>query len=248
MRQSNAYIIIFSTITTVLVGGLLATASQLLKPAQERSMELDTKRQILGAVMTLKPGDDVLEIYKKRITSVVVNSKGEEMVRTSNTGDTIFAEDLELGREFRFTPDKRALPVFVFHKEESNEAEAYIFPVYGNGLWDNIWGYIALETDLETIKGARFDHEGETPGLGARITEIDIQERFIGKKIYNKVGQFISVSMLKGERNPSDKLDEHHVDGMSGATLTGIGVNEMIQNYFSYYDAYIKKLKNQTAG
>lgn len=243
MRQSNAYIILFSTIVTILVGGLLATASQVLRPAQERSMELDTKRKILSAVMPLKPGDDVLKIYEERITSVIVNNKGEEMARTSRTGDTLFAEDLELGREFRFTPDERALPVFIFHKEGSRDVEAYIFPVYGKGLWDNIWGYIALETDLETIKGARFDHEAETPGLGARITELEVQERFIGKKIYDDVGQFVSVKMLKGERNPSDKIDEFHVDGMSGATLTGKGVNEMIENYFGYYSAYIEKLK-----
>jgi len=247
VRQSNAYIIIFSTITTVLVGGLLATASQVLKPAQERSMELDTKRQILGAVMQLKPGDDVLKIFDDRISSLIVNYKGEEIVRTSNTGDTILAEDLNLGREFKAAPEERAFPVFIFHKEGSDEVEAYIFPVYGRGLWDNIWGYIALETDLKTIKGARFDHAGETPGLGARITEGEIQNRFIGKKMYDNAGQFVSVRMLKGERNPSDKLDEHHVDGLSGATLTTKGVNEMIQNYFGYYDAYIQKLKNQTA-
>ncbi len=74
----------------------------------------------------------------------------------------------------------------------------YILPVYGNGLWDDIWGYVALEDDLATLRGAVFDHAGETPGLGARITSVDVQERFKGKKIYDELGEAGSHNNGKG--------------------------------------------------
>jgi Na+-transporting NADH:ubiquinone oxidoreductase subunit C len=229
-------------ITTFVIAGLLATASQVLRPAQLRSIELDTKSQILGGVMELQRGDDVLAIYDRKIESIVVNAQGEE-VETDAEGNPIEAENVDIARQFRVPPEQRLLPVFMFKSEDTDEIEAYIFPVYGVGLWDNIWGFIALETDLETIRGVRFAHAGETPGLGARITDIVVQERFIGKKIYDDLGEFVSVQMLRSERNPEDRLDEHNVDGMAGATITGRGVNDMIRNYFRLYDAYIQRIK-----
>ncbi len=236
MRQSNTYIIIFMAITTVVVGGVLSIASQVLKPEQMKSVELDTKSQILGAVMTLDETMDIRNVYNSRINSIVVNAKGEEL-------EGVTAEEVDISKQFKVDPDQRQLPVFMFKKEGTDEVDAYIFPVYGQGLWDNIWGYIALETDLETIRGVRFDHASETPGLGARITELVVQERFEGKKIYNDLGQLMSVQMLRSEKNPPDRLDDHHVDGMAGATITGRGLNAMIQNYFRLYDMYIQKLQ-----
>lgn len=242
MQQSNGYIVFFMVATTIVVGGLLATASQVLRPAQQKSVELDTKSQILGAVMNTE-GQNVLQIFDDQINSIVVNSKGE-IVETDASGNPIIAEDIDISRQYKVPPDQRLLPVFMYKEEGSEEISSYIFPVYGMGLWDAIWGYIALEPDMETIKGVRFDHKGETPGLGARITEIVVQKRYIGKKIYDDAGQFVSVQMLKGERNPSDKIDEHHVDGMAGATITGRGVTNMIKNYFNLYEPYMKKMKN----
>ncbi|MGK7395591.1 MAG: NADH:ubiquinone reductase (Na(+)-transporting) subunit C [Candidatus Cyclobacteriaceae bacterium M3_2C_046] len=244
MQQSNGYILIFSLITTIVIGGLLSLASVGLKPAQLKAEELDTKQQILSAVMELGPEDDVLEIYDNRITSIIVNVDGE-VINTNTDGETIEAEDVDIGKQFKRPVDSRLLPVFIFQDENSDQVLSYIFPVYGNGLWDNIWGYVALDTDLVTVRGARFAHAGETPGLGARITTIEVQDRYRGKKIYNDLGDLISVSMLKAENNPPDALDPHHVDGMSGATITGRGVNNMLKNYFDYYDAYIKKIKQQ---
>lgn len=242
MRQSNTYIIIFSIVTTIIIGGLLSLASVGLAPAQKKAEELDTKRQILSAVMELQKEDDVLQIYDKRISSIVVNIDGE-IVETDDAGNPIIAENVQVNKQYKKPPEERLYPVFQFKGEGSGEIEAYIFPVFGNGLWDNIWGFIAMETDLVTVKGARFDHAGETPGLGARITSIEVQDRFQGKKIYNDLGELVSVSMLKGENNPPDALDPHHIDGMSGATITGTGVNNMLKNYFTYYEAYIEKIK-----
>jgi Na+-transporting NADH:ubiquinone oxidoreductase subunit C len=129
------------------------------------------------------------------------------------------------------------------NKDNLDEVEAYIFPTYGNGLWNNIWGFIALKPDLRTIKGAAFDHVGETPGLGARITSPDIQSRYRDKQIFDEQGNLVSVEMVKGEKGDNSIYGPHQVDGLSGATLTAKGVNEMLSSYFGYYQSYIDKLK-----
>jgi len=114
--------------------------------------------------------------------------------------------------------------------------------MYGSGLWDNIWAYIALDTDMNTILGAVFDHVGETPGLGARITEQGVKDRYKGKKIYDDQGMLVSIQMLKGENIDPSKIDNHQVDGISGSTLTSKGLNKMLDEYFECYEPYMKKI------
>lgn len=244
MRQSNAYIIIFTLITTVFVGGTLAVTSILLGPRQAMSIEFDTKSQILSAVMNITEKDDVLGIYEKRIVSLVINSKGEE-VKTDSKGQPLVAEKVDVAKNYKLKHEDRLLPVFKYVSEtDPNKVEAYILPVYGNGLWDRIWGFMALDSQLETVRGISFGHKGETPGLGARISDDPIvSQRFEGKKIYNNAGELVSVSMVKGEKGAP--LDEHHVDGMSGATMTGNGVNRMLMEYLNCYESYFKKVKSQ---
>jgi len=98
---------------------------------------------------------------------------------------------------------------------------------------------VALKTDLNTIAGITLAHASETPGLGARITEGKVQERYIDKKIFDESGALIAVMMQKGEGKNYDS-DAHKVDGMSGATITGNGVNTMLKSYMGCYEAYIK--------
>jgi Na+-transporting NADH:ubiquinone oxidoreductase subunit C len=114
--------------------------------------------------------------------------------------------------------------------------------VHGFGLWNEIWGFVALESDLNTIRGVSFDHKGETPGLGARIaSDPEIAARYKGKTIYDG-SNLVSVNMMKGEGNDYDN-EPHRVDGMSGATLTGKGVNNMLMDYLQNYANYLKKKK-----
>lgn len=244
MRQSNTYIIIFTLITTVFVGGTLAFTSIMLGPRQAISIEYDTKSQILGAVMNITKNDDVLGIYDKRIVSFVVNSKGE-LVEKDDKGQPLVAEKVDVSKNFKLKPEDRLLPVFKYVSEsDSTKVEAYILPTYGNGLWNRIWAFIALDANFETVKGISFGHLQETPGLGARISEDPvISERYVGKKIYNEKGELVSVDMVKGEKG--EPLDSHHVDGMSGATMTGTGVNEMLKQYLNSYEAYFEKVKSQ---
>jgi Na+-transporting NADH:ubiquinone oxidoreductase subunit C len=247
VQQSNGYIITFSIILTVVLGLLLSGTSQVLGPIQKKAEDLDNKKQILGAVMApqelkaLKP-EEVLSYYESRIASKVVDIEGKEVA--DSDGNPIVAETVNVGKNYKKAPADRLYPIFIYHEEGNEEAAiSYILPVYGAGLWDEIWGYVALQTDLNTIEGVTFSHKGETPGLGARITENGVQARYQGKKIFDDNGQLQAVIMQKGEGKDYDG-EEHKVDGLSGATITANGVNDMLKNYIGHYQPYLEKRKS----
>ena len=241
MRQSNTYVIVFTAIMTIVIGGVLSFASQILAPAQKKSIELDTKTQILGAVMSVnKKKDDVLAIYKNRIQSFVVDYEGNEILKDKK-GNDIVAEDVNILKNYKKDPLEREYPVFKYmNADNTNEVEAYILPLYGAGLWNAIYGFVALDGDLNTIRGISFGHVQETPGLGARIGDKDIQERYEGKTIFEG-SDLVSVEMMKGEKKDPSLFGPHEVDGMSGSTLTARGVNTMLKDYLNCYDGFIKK-------
>lgn len=242
MRQSNTYVLIFTAIMTIVIGGILSFASQVLAPAQKRSIELDTKTQVLGAVMPInKKKDDVLGIYADRIQSYVVDFDGN-LIEKDSRGNDLVAEDVNILKNYKKDPKDRQYPVFQYMSAENpDQIEAYILPLYGAGLWNAIYGFVALEKDLNTIKGVSFGHVQETPGLGARITDKNVQERYQGKTIYNRDHDLVSVTMMKGEKGDNSLYGPHEVDGLSGATLTAKGVNAMMLQYLDSYSGFINK-------
>jgi Na+-transporting NADH:ubiquinone oxidoreductase subunit C len=117
----------------------------------------------------------------------------------------------------------------------------YIVPLRGAGLWNAIWGYIALKEDKNTIQGAVFDHTGETAGLGAEITQQWFKDRFVGEKVFNKEGKLVGINVSKTNNDPKDTdKDDHEVDAISGATITGDGVTAMIIERLTHYLPYLK--------
>ena len=115
----------------------------------------------------------------------------------------------------------------------------------GKGLWGPIWGYIALNDDYNTIFGAVFDHDGETPGLGAEINTDWFRGAFIDKRIFDENGKFVSITLHKGgegaAQNAGDVL--HGVDAISGGTITSRGLEDMVKNTFNSYLTYFKNNK-----
>ena len=244
MRQSNSYIIIFSAILTIVIGGIMSLTSVVLKPMQDKQVELDTKKKILGAVMdisTLTDPNQVLAVYEQRVKSIVVDINGNP-VEKDRKGNALVAEKIDIQKNHKIPAEDRYYPVFMFTAEGATEVSAYILPMFGAGLWDWISGFIALNQDLNTIKGIAFDHKTETPGLGARITTPEVQARFAGKQIFEG-NKLVSVKMLKGEGNQG--LNNHEVDGLSGATMTAKGVNKMLMNYLECYQGFINKTKSE---
>ncbi len=230
---------------TVVIGGILSFTSQVLAPAQKKSIELDTKQSILSAVMTLEKGDDALAIYSTRIKSMVIDLEGN-LIEKDRKGNPIVAENVNILKNYKMDRDKREYPVYEYmNKDDSTKVEAYILPLYGAGLWNAIYGYVALEKDLNTIKGVSFGHVQETPGLGARIDSKEIQARYKGKTIFDESGKLVSVVMKKGEVKDPSLFGTHEVDGMSGATLTAKGLNAMVKDYLTNYESFIKKNQHQ---
>lgn len=246
-KESNAYIIIFASVMAILIAVALGAASEGLKPRQEAAVALDTQKQILSAVVPLsevgQTPQAISEYYAKHIESIAVDVNGD-VKETNESGERIIPEKVSIRKEFKKpSKDEKILPVFIY-KDDAGKPQAYILPTYGNGLWDNIWGYVALSPDMNTIKGTVFAHKGETPGLGARIADQNVQDRFKGKKIYDESGNLKSVEMIKGEGNvDANALGSHQVDGLSGATITARGLNAMLENYFGLYQNYINKVK-----
>jgi len=233
VRQSNAYIVLYASAITIVCGGLLAFASISLKDKQDANIALEQKKNILSSVLTLEEGADIVAIYGKQVKSFVIDYNG-------NVKAGVKPEDVIVAGEYKKKPEDRLLPVYEFRSQtDSSKVEYAVMPVYGYGLWNNIWGFVAVKSDFNTIQGVKFSHAGETPGLGARIESEEVQERFKVKTIFDN-GKLTSVALQKGEGHDYSN-DPHKVDGMSGATLTGKGVNNMLKDYLSSYENYLKK-------
>jgi Na+-transporting NADH:ubiquinone oxidoreductase subunit C len=233
VRQSNLYIIFYAAAITVVCGGLLAFASQALKPLQDANVEQERKQNILATVMSIKKGDDVNALYAANVKEGVIDFSG-------SVKEGMKATDIDVSKEYKKKPEERLLPIYEF-KDPSDPTKVnnVVLPVYGFGLWKDISGFIALKADMNTIQGVSLAHLGETPGLGARISSEEIQDRYKGKSIFD-ADVLASVTMQKGEGNDYSN-DPHKVDGMSGATLTAKGVNNMFVDYLTCYKNYLKK-------
>ncbi|MEC7863617.1 MAG: NADH:ubiquinone reductase (Na(+)-transporting) subunit C, partial [Bacteroidota bacterium] len=144
--------------------------------------------------------------------------------------------DIDLGKEIKKDADAQLLPLFI---SEVDGAIRYIIPLRGKGLWGPIWGFIALEDDLNKVYGAVFDHEKETPGLGAEINTPMFQKPFTGKTIFEEE-EFIPIQVIKGGAKEGDM---HAVDGISGGTITSDGVSEMLYERLNMYLPYLNKIK-----
>jgi Na+-transporting NADH:ubiquinone oxidoreductase subunit C len=237
VRQSNSYIIIYAGILAVVCAGLLVAANTLLKDRQNANVELEQKKNILATVMDLDDDADIDSLYKEKVQEFVVDARG-------NVQEGVTPKQVVIASEFKKPADQRLLPVYeIRNPQDPSKLDYVVLPVFGRGLWDAIWGFVSLDADMNTIKGVRFEHKGETPGLGARITEDEVQNRFRGKEIYQE-NKIVSVAMMKGEGKDYSG-EQHKVDGLSGATLTAKGVNDMLKEYLVAYEGYISKHKNK---
>lgn len=234
MQHSNKYIFIYSAIMVIIVASLLAFAAEALRPAQEKNVRLERMQNILSSVGVSVDREQAEGIYKKYITEeVVLDNKGEIK------GNNAFTVDLAV--ELKKKPEEQQFPLFICKKDDGSIN--YIIPVRGNGLWGPIWGFIAVGADGNTIVGSSFGHKGETPGLGAEISEKTFQEQFVNKKIFDQNGNYQSVKVIKGGATEGDL---HGVDAISGGTITSNGVSEMLQRTLKYYENYLKSKTQNT--
>ena len=215
--NSNTYIIIYSVVMVVVVAVLLSVAALGLKPRQEANMLNEKKTQIVKAL-----GEDPATVaYDSVITKAVILDASGAVV--SEDVNEVFAALNDLSGSFA----AQRYPIFV-------ATSGVVVPLYGAGLWGPIWGYIALDADMNTVKGIVLDHSGETPGLGAEITTPKHQAMYPGKTIYEG-DAIVGVTLKKGG---ADKSNPHEVDAITGGTKTSDGVTAMISDCLNYYKPY----------
>lgn len=235
-KDSNKATFLFSSGMVVVIAVMLSVAAIGLAPYQEKNIRVEKMKNILSTVSIAAETGEAEMLFKKYIIKeVVLNNKGEEV------SGTIAAFDIDLKKELdkakTGNSDKQLFPLFVCNKEGKS---FYIIPVRGKGLWGPIWGYIALEGDMNTVYGVSFGHKSETPGLGAEIETEKFRAQFVGEKIFDGTGNFVSVKVIKGGAVPNNL---HGVDAVSGATITSDGVTEMFKRTLNNYIEYFKKSK-----
>ncbi|MGZ8525333.1 MAG: NADH:ubiquinone reductase (Na(+)-transporting) subunit C, partial [Chitinophagaceae bacterium] len=192
-------------------------------------------QNILSSIGIQTNREEAEKLFNQYIKEqLLLNSKGAPVTEKISAFDIDLKKELDKARLGK--ANEQLFPLFVFDKDGKLY---YIIPVRGKGLWGPIWGYVALEGDLNTIHGASFGHKAETPGLGAEIETAEFQRQFKGKKIFDDAGNFVSVHLIKGGAAPGDL---HGVDAVSGGTITSTGVSEMLQRTISSYLPYFKTI------
>ncbi len=231
--NSNTYTFIYAAVMVIVVAAVLSFTALSLKPKQDKNKEIEKMQTILKAVSIESTTANAVELFKQYIVrGVIVKSTGDVI---SDDVQKAFAIDMK--KQYDLPVEKRHLPVFIFKKE--GVGEKIILPIRGKGMWGPIWGYIALNTDKNTIYGATFGNKGETPGLGAEISTAKFQAQFPGKQIFDKRGQFTSLKLQKG----TAKGHAHEFDAVSGGTVTSKGLEAMLRNSLGSYVKYLKSSK-----
>lgn len=238
-RDSNAYTFLFATLMVLVVASSLAFTASSLKDLQNANVRKEKMQNILATIGIQTDREKAESLYKKYITAE------RSLTQAGTIDQEVDAFEIKLNNELKKPASEQRFPFY----EANVEGEIfYIVPLRGAGLWNAIWGYIALEEDKNTIKGAVFDHTGETAGLGAEITQQWFQDRFLGEKVFDSDGNLVGINVSKTNNDPKDlDKDDHEVDAISGATITGDGVTDMILERLTHYLPYLKVEKNTVA-
>jgi len=243
---SNGYIFRYAAILVILAAALLSTAAMLLKPYQQRNMDIEKMGGILASANIFDVSTkETIKTFNQYVTDAIVVDQDGKVVEDLKEGDK------ENGKAFKINMKEE-----LYHKSQGQSFELpiykidkdnqiiYIFPLYGTGLWGPIWGNLAVADDLNTVIGVTFGDKGETPGLGAEIATRSFQEQFIGKKLFDDNNQFTSIRVVKGgvKTLPEDQ-QIHGVDAVSGGTITSNGVDKMLKDVLDCYLPYIENQK-----
>jgi len=219
--NSNFYIIMYSTVMVVIVATLLAVAALALKPMQDANI-LNEKKSAIMQSLGVPDGN-----YDEYVTAYAVNAEGERIEGIDGE------QTLQMLFDLKGAVQNGTYPVF------QSEDGRVVIPLSGQGLWDAIWGYVALDGDMNTVAGVVLDHKGETPGLGAEIATPKHQAKYVGKQIFEG-GEFVSIRLRKGGATAGNM---HEVDAITGGTKTSDGVTAMFESSLRPYLPFFEKQK-----
>ncbi|UNU73791.1 Na(+)-translocating NADH-quinone reductase subunit C [Moraxella nasovis] len=239
-KNSNASTIMTALVLCLVCSVMVAAVAVGLKPKQNENALLDLNKNVLVAAGQFDPATDTNAVVVDRIKDFEIKlidmQTGEFISDDVIQAQGINVETYDMGKASK-TPSMSStltndivrigrVPKYgkvYIQRAADGSPKLIVMPFYGYGLWGTIYGLVTLEGDMNTIKGVSFYQHKETPGLGALIEEDWWRDTWVGKRVYNDQGQIITGITKAGNSR------ENYIDGISGATLTGRGVNNMIQ-------------------
>ncbi len=244
--DKNSYTLIFAIGMVLIVGVVLAGIFSFTKPLITVNEEIEKQQNILYAMgVNANEGTSAIFVSTEEAPKLFGEYIKQQLVvegTTSKIDEKAYLIDVKKEQAKVKNGETRRLPLFVGEKDGKT---FYIAPIRGKGLWDAIWGYVALDENM-IVQGAYFDHKGETPGLGANIKQRFFMDDFIGEHLLSSNGTFKGINVAKGNADPTnnDKTD-NEVDAIAGATITGDGVTAMIKKDLKLYLPYFQTLKTK---
>jgi len=242
--DKNSYTVLFATGMVIIVGALLAFMASSFKEKITENKRIEKQQNILYAMGVNENDETSVEFVSKSVvgkefTKYIVKQyvvTGNDVVEDANAYLIDIKKEEAAAKDSNYT---RRLPLFVGEKDN---VTFYIIPVRGKGLWDAVWGYVAIDAQL-VIQGVYFDHAGETPGLGSNIKERFFMDDFKGEHIMDG-DTFKGVAVAKGNADPkNNRKTDFAVDAIAGATITGDGISAMLKKDLQLYVPYLKTLK-----
>lgn len=230
--SDNLKSIVFAVVLCLVCSLLLTLASSGLSGYQQRNVAVDRQKNLLKSVGLVSAEqryapEEIESLYRESIKMIWVNTEGAIVTQDRHT--------------------LQDLPLYLYVKEDN--VEAYIVPIDTRGLWGKIYGYMAIEKDGSTISGFTVYQHGETPGLGGEIEKSWFQKNFVGKRIVNREGDFVSISVARGKvaERIRPEMRTNYVNGISGATLTGKYLSAGFKEILSIYEPVsVRFRKNQS--
>lgn len=241
--DTNLYTVLFAIGMVLVVGALLAFTASSLRPTIDANKRIEKQQNILYA-MGVNENDEtsVAFVSKDKVAEEFAKYiKKQLVIEGDNVSEDAKAYLIDVKKQQTAAKEgkTRKLPLFVGEKEG---VTFYIAPIRGKGLWDAIWGYVAMDKNM-VVQGVFFDHKGETPGLGANIKQRYFMDDFIGEDLMSN-GSFKGIAVSKSNNDPKNEdKNDNEVDAIAGATITGDGVAAMIKSELGLYVPYFKTLK-----
>ena len=242
-RDSVANTLTVSIGLSLVASVLVASAAIALKPVQERNEARYRQQIILDVAGLYEPGENIGALFESIETRVVDLESGRytDDIDASEFDAVAAAKDPALG--INVAPDadianikQRSRYAVVYLVRDGDDIDQVILPVYGAGLWSTMFGFLSLDTDGDTVRGLRFYEHAETPGLGDQIDKPVWRSLWPGKQIFGD-SDAPQIEVIRGNVDPASAAAVHQVDGISGATLTGRGVTNLVR-YWTGADGF----------
>jgi Na+-transporting NADH:ubiquinone oxidoreductase subunit C len=233
----------------LLASMIVSTAAVSLRPVQEANQKRDKQLNVLQVAGLYEPGQNVAEAFKAFEPRVLDLQSGDftDQFDAASFDDLAAAQDPELSRELDVDPagigrQSRYKTVYLL-RDEAGNLDKVILPIHGYGLWSTLYGFIAVEENGNDIFGLQFYQHGETPGLGAEVDNPRWKALWPGKKLHDDSGTLqISIAKAQGPAGP-----DHHIDALAGATLTSVGVDNLVK-FWMGEEGFAPFLKTLQAG